>query len=298
VKSNALSTDSAPFIAIYWASADLEILETHPLTPGPKSTSVSTTLTETPTTSTSSLPSPASPGLAPGAIAGIAIGVFLVGVVMTALVIWVFIKRRRHAAAHQQGWTKQAAPQLYASGSGSNKLAVAELSVAVTGEPHTIQPQQAYQSPLILHQEQQQQQQQQQPQDFQPQPIFQSPQPTTTPTDIHVELPDHLAQNTATGNVPVEVEAAEVSHTSLTTGMSQATVVGTASDSLLRPDNTQNSPTTVEPTIRDQELEALQQQQAQLDIRRQRLLQLQQLDEEEQRIQQRMSQLGPSSRPN
>lgn len=47
-----------------------------------------------------------------------------------------------------------------------------------------------------------------------------------------------------------------------------------------------------------EELENLKQKQAKLDAKRQRLLQLQQLDDEEEVIRQRISQLATSSRQN
>jgi len=143
------------------------------------------------------------------------------------------------------------------------------------------------------------------------------------------ELPNHLAHNTFTGNLPVEIPAdnmyvpAPLSRESTTpvspiTAMDSHEEVETpppwSPDSICgyrspRALSQQPHPTSApsqfsqpppsqggnESEAEETEMEALRQKQAKLDAKRQRLRQLQRLDEEEEAIRQRISQLEKSS---
>jgi len=190
------NTTWAPMIAIYWASSDLSILETNPLKAvGTTAAPLTATATATaPTTATATVTNTQlvedHDGLAPGAIAGIAIGGFLLGVLITGWAVWVFIKRRRVAAQEQQQQQE----------GDSEKSGAVEMSAVGPTTSSSTTTQAA--TPSNVH-------------------VVELAGQHESTVDSSAELPDHMANNHPTGNVPVEIPAAEVMRASSGGGLTE-----------------------------------------------------------------------------
>ncbi|KAK0639477.1 hypothetical protein B0T16DRAFT_244776 [Cercophora newfieldiana] len=273
-------SDWAPMIAIRWASRDLSLLETHPLTPGllfqassteassataKDESSAPTSKTSSSSTSTSTSTSTAVPAesgataLSAGSIAGIVVGVIL-GLALAAAAAFFVYKRRRQTpptdTPHNGDIQPQVVPVAYKPNEKAHYAAVAQVheidssrgpwgpvELPASSDPYT-------QAPAVTNQ-----------------PYYNSYPESTAPSQNQSEYafssPSYAA-HTVDGDADLPIPVSP-------------------------------SPAAVSETEAD-ELERLRSRQSQLLAKRDRLLQLEEVAEEEERVLRRIEELERGGR--
>jgi len=276
---------STPLVGIRWASSDLSRLQTHPLTPGlvlagvtsnsgssGSSTSSSTSISTTHATTPIPIPKPSS-GLSGGTIAGAVVGA-VVGILILAVVfVLLFIRRRRRrrtedaSPAVNLGTDGNAKPELHGDSKAPTNSTAVELNTDIEAQPPVELP--ADSSPIsVAH---------------------------SRGVATHISLLQPLSSFVDRDDSPAAQRPPEAVPAS-----PQSTIpAGVASNPAVPPTSTseQAGTTNKSPATNQAEVELaqLRRKQAEIAERRERLLQLEQLAEEERRIQQRIDQLGEQS---
>ncbi|KAK0728427.1 hypothetical protein B0T26DRAFT_748650 [Lasiosphaeria miniovina] len=327
-QEGASTLTEAPYFFIRWRAQDLSVFETHPLSPGvylvngiPESTSVSTptsssSATTGPITSpskssssssssstaiqTDTLPPPSSPSssssLSTGAIAGIAVGAIGGVALIAAAAVFVWLRKRRAAA---QG-THPAVPELH------DPKAVPELDappqggglkeLAAVKDP--LDPQElaltaaAAELPTERHDQ------------STPAELSAATTSPATRAAYHLSTPsDSPGHGSGQGNDPW-TPSPVASTSSPNTATTATATTTTAYIPTPPPWAPETEPLPGPPpalvsdggsgfeAAHDDELAELRARKAEIDAKRQRLLQLQQLDDEEQGLQRRMRELA------
>ncbi|KAK3374674.1 hypothetical protein B0H63DRAFT_452521 [Podospora didyma] len=319
-------TSYQAFIQIRWASSDLSILETDPVTPGKRNAPSTSTPPTDPTTSTtagpqtstgSGVPNPGgggSSGLGTGAIAGIAIAVVVLVLGVIAAAVFIFFRKRKAAEAPAAAFAPGGDPapktayatQPYTTGSDPTKYAAGggyygapaelenersppsprELYASPTAtQPYPLPPAQASElhsnhSPPNAGQQPYQQPYQQPIQ--QPYPVAGS----QSPPPPHQQWP-------APATYPPVSEQSVVSSPPITHSNFNN------SPGPYFPPSEPSAVSSSPPPPSAEEVERLKQQYAELEAKRKNLMQLQQLEEEQAALRQKISALqgagGPST---
>ena len=283
-------------IPIRWAQSDLSTLETHPLTPGlfmATVTSSSRTRMALPTGSSSSSSTtdemPREKTLSNAAIAGIAIGAIAGAILLIGLLVVLIRKRRAQAKAQSAGSDGDSPVGPEGDGNSGAKAMVTELDTSREAPPTAELPHFHQTAHEIDSERKLQYEAQEMPVDQPPHPrqVVVAPSAQTESTTV---VPNNQSQAPLSSPAAGSPEAHAVSRLGPEHYTQDKEVVEVPFNAVAHGDYGQHSSTAAAGAGRD-ELAMLLQRQSQIEAQKQRLIQLQQLDEEEEMVRRRIAEL-------